>query len=537
MTAELKFAVENIETNFNSKFLPTCSLYYEYLTDTDLELKVDSQTKEITASALQKILGLGSKSKIAKAFVDPTYFDMDSTFINKFKIENSASLIAIKPADEYSEESSHTLQILAIIEEDSETFCRQAIRLFMSPGLELPDDWKVFSVLGRGGMDDIGFSLPYGTEFHAGNLWTTDCSNENISVFDVGGHFLGSFSSYGSELGKLDTPADMKIFDDHIYVVEEKNHRVQKFTLEGKVIASFGSFGKTTMPSEKLNKFNNPLGISVTQNQITVVDYENQRVVSFDHDFNPLWSSGNEVLDSFSWANPYYIDYSKHHDHFLVSNQSTSEIGILSPAGAKIRTFGSEVLETPFELAVTDNGDVIVADTTKYQAVWFDGQNDYKVKQVFKFPEYLGIPKTITSISQSKFAVGFVGNGAAYFLVFANTAENDSKSYTKNDKIEFIQHKSDGPLITTSFDVKNAYKQTCFSCHENGKYNAPARGNIEAWEAYPRDIRTLLLRTKQGVGAMIPNGGCQKCSEEEMIQLIEYMVPASWDENTSDNLK
>ena len=32
--------------------------------------------------------------------------------------------------------------------------------------------------------------------------------------------------------------------------------------------------------------FNNPLGISVTKNQIVVTDWQNERLLSYDHDFN-----------------------------------------------------------------------------------------------------------------------------------------------------------------------------------------------------------------------------------------------------------
>ena len=44
--------------------------------------------------------------------------------------------------------------------------------------------------------------------------------------------------------GFLDTPADISIFDDKIFVVEERNHRVSVFTLDGRFINKFGSYGK-----------------------------------------------------------------------------------------------------------------------------------------------------------------------------------------------------------------------------------------------------------------------------------------------------
>ena len=102
----------------------------------------------------------------------------------------------------------------------------------------------------------------------------------------------------------------------------------------------------------------------------------------------------------------------------MVSNQSYSEIGIVDLSGNKLRSFGNSVLGNPHELAVTQSGDLLVSDTTKFQVVLFDGKNNYDVKLIFPLPEFLGIPKTVTSITEGMFAVGFVGNGMAYFFGF-----------------------------------------------------------------------------------------------------------------------
>ena len=166
-------------------------------------------------------------------------------------------------------------------------------------------------------MKEGYFSLPYGTEFFENNLWTTDCSNENVSVFDLNGHYINSFSKYGKKIGELDFPADIKIRNGKIYVVEEKNHRIQVFNLNGEPIKVFGSYGETNDYKKKINSFNNPLGISVTKNQIVVTDWQNERLLSYDHDFNFLWSVGNEFNDAYKINNPYYVEYSNVNKHFI----------------------------------------------------------------------------------------------------------------------------------------------------------------------------------------------------------------------------
>ena len=121
---------------------------------------------------------------------------------------------------------------MAKILTDKNTFCFQKIRLHFSEQATAlkRSNWKIHGAIGRSGQGIGRFSLPYGTQIFNGNLWTTDCSNENVSTFSLDGQFLGSFGKFGTRLGQLDTPADLQIIDDKIYVVEERNHRVQIFS-------------------------------------------------------------------------------------------------------------------------------------------------------------------------------------------------------------------------------------------------------------------------------------------------------------------
>lgn len=531
VSAELKFASAQIENNLNLEFIDDCSRNHAYLTDRDLGLRIDSNEKVITQESLFKAINLEHDSKIMRTGWDPSYFDDDSHFWPKYTIRSSNDAIFVIQNELPHQDRVHTLQILVVIEKANGQFCRQSIRLFVSPEIVLPDNWRVHSILGRGGMGDGSFSLPYGTEFFKGHLWTTDCSNENVSVFDLDGHFKGSFSGFGSGFGELDTPADMKVFNEKIYVVEERNHRVQIFSLDGEPLSVFGSYGEVDNYAHSLDKLNNPLGISVIKDQIVVVDSYNNRIISYDHNFNFLWVAGDESGDPFKWHGAYYIDHSQKHDHFLVSNSSSGEIGIINHAGQKIRAFGNDVLGTAFELAVTKSGDLLVSDTTKFQVVMFDGAKDYAVKKVFPIPEHLGIPKTITSISEGMFAVGIVGNGAAYFLVFEDTSIQDARPKESSSRMSFKFLTQDRVQTSVNQDrsVEKLYSEHCASCHENGKYNAPARGNVEAWDRFSRNQKELLQAAKRGNGAMIPKGGCSSCSEDELSALIQFMLPATWE--------
>ena len=167
-----------------------------------------------------------------------------------------------------------------------------------------------------------------------------------------------------------------------------------------------------------------------------------------------------------------------------------------------------------------------MSDTVGQQVVMFDKVN-YKVKNIFKFPEFFGNPKTITSISPNTFSVGFVGNGSAYFLIITKDHNFLRENFNKTEVNFKFSEKLDVNLTNNNNTVK-LYNQFCASCHENGRYNAPARGNVEAWEKFSRSTYELLQNTINGKGSMIQKGGCTNCTNEDLTKLIEFMLPKSW---------
>jgi DNA-binding beta-propeller fold protein YncE len=79
-------------------------------------------------------------------------------------------------------------------------------------------------------------------------LWVADASNGRIQIFDVTGDepkFLRTWGKPGTGIGELGFPYEL-VFDDdsHVYVCEFTNHRIQKFTLDGKSLGVWGGAGR-----------------------------------------------------------------------------------------------------------------------------------------------------------------------------------------------------------------------------------------------------------------------------------------------------
>lgn len=85
------------------------------------------------------------------------------------------------------------------------------------------------------------------------------------------------------------------------------------------------------------------------------------------------------------------------------------------------------------------------------------------------------------------------------------------------------------PRKLTSADGKRIYRKNCASCHAQGKNGAPKVGDKLAWAPLiAKNMDVLFDRTIKGVGDKRHiKGGCETCSNAEVIAAIKYMVEKS----------
>ena len=89
--------------------------------------------------------------------------------------------------------------------------------------------------------------------------------------------YLAKWGNLGSGEGEFDSPWGITLDrEGYVYVVDHKNHRLQKFTPEGEYVTHFGSYGKG--PGE----LNHPCDVAVDPDgDIYVCDWANNRVQLF----------------------------------------------------------------------------------------------------------------------------------------------------------------------------------------------------------------------------------------------------------------
>ena len=503
-------------------------------TSYQLGLKPDSRNHKIETSEIgNQLLGDVSEdytfSELRFSFADEKG-ESNIDAVQKVNIKQNNSHVELSVN---SEEAIDSFQVdfIAIFTRKNEKFndeCVINVRLHFAEKF-VSTTHKISAAIGRNGLHYGTFSLPYGTEFYNGQFWTTDCSNENITSFTQDGRLVSAFGSFGKELGKLDTPSDMKIRNDKIYVVEERNHRVQIFDLDGNYLNHIGN------SIALLSEFETPLGIAIGTNEILITDYGNNRIKIYDTNWNLKHTvTNNNITDGFELGDPYYAEYIPSQNLFIVNNRGRDEILLMRPDGSITRSLGVGMLDWPHEVAIDAHDNIFVADMYNNRIVTFKSQHNFEVVQNIEFPIEYGMPKTIAVNDQGQIAVGFVGNAQAYFLII-QPLENQNEMKVDAQNNNFLVPGLNLTNASSQEGAKgyNTYVENCMSCHETGRFDAPARGNIESWEKFPRDMDILLSSLKKGEGgAMLRNGGCEHCTEEELIEAINFMLPMTWDVQT-----
>jgi DNA-binding beta-propeller fold protein YncE len=121
----------------------------------------------------------------------------------------------------------------------------------------------------------------------AGLVWVADACNHRIQVFNASGteaKLITSWGSQGHAEGRLNYPYDLWLDDaalagkatGHVYVCEFGNHRVQKFTMDGRFVGAFGHNGR------REGELDQPWGIAQdSRGRMYVLDTYNHRVQRF----------------------------------------------------------------------------------------------------------------------------------------------------------------------------------------------------------------------------------------------------------------
>ncbi len=181
------------------------------------------------------------------------------------------------------------------------------------------------------------------------------------------------FGSPGQGNGQFQSPRGIALAPDgSLYVADSRNHRIQHFSADGSFIGSWGSFADVLSSDAPVGTFYEPWGVAVSPDGkwVYVTDTWNHRVQKFTADGTPVKTWGTGIYgstDPYGLWGPRGIAVSAN-GNVLVADTGNKRIIIYDKDGNFLSQFGSAGLELgqfdePVGIAIDQNGILYVTDT------------------------------------------------------------------------------------------------------------------------------------------------------------------------------
>jgi RHS repeat-associated protein len=235
----------------------------------------------------------------------------------------------------------------------------------------------------------------------SGNVWVTDESNHRVDKYSASGAFLAAYGKEGTENGQFKEPKGIAFNQStgNFYVSDTANNRVQEFNSEGKWLATFGITGE--------GKLSRPELLSVdSSGHVWVNDAGNNRVVKFSASGAYETKVGSAGSGNGQLSNPggqvvvgnnlYVADYGNHR---------IEEFSTTGEYKAQFNTTGTGHLLAPEGIALEPkSGNLIVTDAEANNVVEYTQAGKYLTEfgnkgtggGQFRMPEGLAVTSTGT---------------------------------------------------------------------------------------------------------------------------------------------
>ena len=231
-----------------------------------------------------------------------------------------------------------------------------------------------------------------------GDLYVADSNNHRILHIASDGSLINEWGSFGdvntsdAPIGTFFEPWGVAVGPDgSVYVTDTWNHRVQKFSRDGRAIKMWGQFGQPSPDfPESEYYFWGPRGIAVdSDGRVFVADTGNKRIVVYDKDGNYLTEFGSGGFDPGQFDEPVGVAVGSDGTVYVTDtwNQriqsfirvETSDGGLFFEPLAQWDVngwFGQSLDNKPF-IAVDGNNHVFITDPEGYRVIEFTSSGEF----------------------------------------------------------------------------------------------------------------------------------------------------------------
>jgi len=227
------------------------------------------------------------------------------------------------------------------------------------------------------------------------DLYVADSRNHRILHIAPDGSLLQEWGAFAdavtgdAPIGTFNEPWGVAVGPDgSVYVADTWNHRIQKFSDDGKPDKMWGQYGQPLpeIPESK-SSFWGPRGIAVdSQGRVFVADTGNKRIVVFDEDGDYITEFGAAGFDPGQFDEPVGVAVANDGTVYVTDtwNQRVqsfipSEDGAVYLPSAQWDVnawFGQSLDNKPF-IAVSANKHVFITDPEGYRVIEFTGTGEF----------------------------------------------------------------------------------------------------------------------------------------------------------------
>ena len=212
---------------------------------------------------------------------------------------------------------------------------------------------------------------------HSGNLVVAESINHSISVFSLSGKLLHSFGSYGTDKGQLAHPYGLAVdCEGNIIVADSYNHRIQKFSPDGQFLAAVGSEGSGPLQFS----FPRRVTFNTINKKLYVADNNNRvQILNSDFTFCGAFGRGGAGKGQFDCPKGIACDST---GNVYVADGNNNRVQVFTAKGKFLRMFGrlgtdKGDLNTPIGIAVDRSGVIYVSENENCRISTFTAQGQF----------------------------------------------------------------------------------------------------------------------------------------------------------------
>lgn len=297
-------------------------------------------------------------------------------------------------------------------------------------GIEL-----VYGLNSNSSLDENGLFLnPISSVVDSkGSVYVVDNDNHNVQKFSNDGNFILKWTSKNPGNTMFEHPYGIAIdSQDNVYVVDQNHGKIKKLSESGYISSSFGSFGFEE------GEFDSPTNIAIdSEDNIYIVDYGFEKIQKFSNDGLYLHSWGSEGSQDGQFSRPLGIAINSEDDVYVldegsIEGEKYSRVQKFSSDGIFILKWGSYgtgdgQFLSPSSIAI-DSSDVI--HITDYKSEFLQ-----KFSKTGEFVEKISLFKEGSENYSGTTSVSIANNTGNFFVT------------TNLDK-QIMKFSSDGNLLS-----------------------------------------------------------------------------------------